>query len=134
MLSLDEKDQSLVKLGMLPCAASGCIAVDTPGGKADVCSICDRYGGQSPSLTTTTTWERTIPYDYKGIIGAMSSLFGSTELRRLKKARILAAHAIRRMVNHTNDRELLLLGSGVFGPWLMRSLQSSVRELRIASA
>jgi serine/threonine-protein kinase ATR len=120
-------------MGTLPCAASGCIGLDAPQGKTNVCSICDSYNGQAPGITVTT-WDQNIPDDYKGIIGAMSSLLRSAELRRSKKARVLAANAIRRMINHTSDREILLVGSGDFGPWLMRSLQSSVRELRIASA
>lgn len=133
-LSLDEKDKALVELGILPCAASGSLAIDAVKAKLNTCSICDCNGGISSSTTTVTTWEQTVPDDYKGIIDALASLLQSSELRRSKKTRVLAAHAIRRMVNHTTDRELLLVGSGVFGPWLMRSLQSSVRELRIASA
>jgi serine/threonine-protein kinase ATR len=132
-LSLESKNQALVRLGLLPCAASGFLDDDAAKERRGVCSICDRHDGQTPG-PSVTTWDQAIPDDYKELTRVLSSLLGSTDFRRSKKARVLAAHAIRRIINHTADQELLLVGSGVFGPWLMRSLQSSVRELRVASA
>ncbi|TLD37485.1 ABC1 family protein [Venturia nashicola] len=133
-LSLEEKYKALANLGALPCAASGCLSMAAASPRIlNTCAICDRHGGISSGDSAIVTWDEIVPDDYKGIIEALSSLLQSAELRKSKKARVTAAHAIRRMVNHTNDREILSVGSGVFGPWLMRSLQSSSRELRIAS-
>jgi serine/threonine-protein kinase ATR len=64
----------------------------------------------------------------------LSALVEDSDFRRTRKQRVLAAHAIRRVINHLSDGDFLSLGSGALAPWLMRSLQSSIREVRIASA
>lgn len=50
-----------------------------------------------------------------------------------KRPRIAAMIAVRRLVLHCSDAELLDLETSKLGQWCLQSLNSSVRELRIAS-
>jgi len=62
-----------------------------------------------------------------------------TELVRLpsflesKRPRVVAMIALRRVVSHSVDSDFLDLETSAAGQWCLQSLQSSVRELRIAA-
>lgn len=105
-----------------------------PNVRAYRCRVCDRPPAQ-PLPENTPAWNDVIPLDeYAEAVFVLHALVEDSGFRRSKGPRILAAHAMRRMINHLSDGDFLALGSSSFGPWLMRSLQSSVRELRVAAA
>src|SRR5215469_14637277 len=96
------------------------------------CSICDNF----PELVNPqllTSWNSRFPEDAKAIISMLEILIDDQNFRRSKCQRVLAANLIRRVLTHVDDQPYLQLGS-VFGEWCMRSLQSSIRELRVAAA
>jgi serine/threonine-protein kinase ATR len=80
-------------------------------------------------------WNEIVPREeYAEAIAVLCAIVNDPEFRRSRKPRILAAQAMHRIINHLSDAGFLALGTSPFGPWLMRSLQSSVRELRLAAA
>ncbi|KAF2398341.1 hypothetical protein EJ06DRAFT_538889 [Trichodelitschia bisporula] len=67
-------------------------------------------------------------------ISVLSILVENVQFNISRKPRVLCAHAIRRAIGHTDKTEILDLASSTLGAWCVKSLQSSIRELRIASA
>ena len=55
------------------------------------------------------------------------------ELRKPLTGRIWAMMSLRRMVNHTKDKTYLGLHKAPLGQWCLQSLNSSLREVRIAA-
>jgi serine/threonine-protein kinase ATR len=124
-------------IGLLPCAATRNIDYEDATADAENregCRICDKRSARDVG-PSSTTWNEVVPREeYEEILLFLSALVQDINFRRTRKPRVLAAHAIRRVVKHLSDGDFLSLGPGALAPWLMRSLQSSVRELRIASA
>jgi hypothetical protein len=84
-------------------------------------------------MTEALYWNEHTPLDeYQGLLSVLTKLTSNATLRKSKKARVLIAQAIRRTVAHLSDPLYVDLDSPL-GQWCMGSLQSSVRELRIAS-
>jgi serine/threonine-protein kinase ATR len=129
--------QLLTTIGLLPCAATRCLDAHVYSSDAEHqtgCCICDQRMGRN-LVAPTITWNDIVPREeYEEILVFLSALVEDSNFRRTRKPRVLATHAIRRIINHLSDSDFLALGAGALAPWLMRSLQSSVRELRIASA
>jgi serine/threonine-protein kinase ATR len=137
LMDIDQQCHLLDTICLLPCAATR--NLDFEGVTIDAeyrrrCRICDRRSYRDVGATSTT-WNEVVPCEeYQEILLFLSALVEDPSFRRTRKPRVLAAHAIRRVIRHLSDGDYLSLGAGVLAPWLMRSLQSSVRELRIASA
>ena len=90
------------------------------------CSICDDGAQTLPPNTVDTLFR-----------GAWFEIF--SRLIRLptfldsRRPRIAAMQILRRLVLHCDDPELLSLETSGLGQWCIQSLNSSVRELRIAA-
>lgn len=126
----------LAKIALIPCAAAHCLQVKTSSKTSGStwCQVCDRKR-TSRTDGAKSTWNLLAPEEeYEEIIAALSAIVEDSTFRRSRKPRVFAAQAMHRIINHLDNENYLHLGTSSFGPWLMRSLQSSVRELRIASA
>lgn len=62
-----------------------------------------------------------------------SSIIHSETLSERRKVRVSMMLALRRLILHSNNVELLSLETSSIGQWCLQSLNSSVRELRIAA-
>lgn len=118
---------------IFPCAGSQSLIENLPTQILSAqCSICDNF----PEITNSqvlSSWNSRFPKDVRTIISTLEILINDQSFQRSKYLRVLAANLIRRILVHVDDEQYLQLGS-VFGEWCMRSLQSSIRELRIAAA
>ncbi|KAF2813925.1 protein kinase rad3 [Mytilinidion resinicola] len=71
--------------------------------------------------------------DWKEVISTLAALIETPEFLRSTKPRILMALTIRRVFNHISDGEYLDLDLSSLGQWCLRSLRSTLRELRIVA-
>ena len=67
------------------------------------------------------------------ISGLLEEIIELPVIQQSKRYRILTAVTIRRMVLHSNSPELLKVDSAPLAQWCLRSLRSSLRELRVAA-
>ena len=123
-------------LGRIACAGSQCL-VGAHGSHDELnnlsCKICDhplRILDQHipPYWNVNHHGE-----DWKEIIASLAALIETLEFQKSEKPRILITLAIRRIFNHISDAEYLDLAKSSLGQWCLRSLSSSLRELRIAA-
>ena len=122
-------------ISILPCAGSQSLVENVPNTQqtpSAQCSICDNSPGCANSQPLSS-WNSCFPEDVKATISMLGTLIDEQSFQRSKRQRVLAANLIRRVLAHVEDQQYLQLGS-VFGEWCMRSLQSSIRELRVAAA
>lgn len=61
------------------------------------------------------------------------SLLKLSQKLKLRRPRIAAMIALRRLLLHSKSLNLLELANSSFGPWCLQALQSSMRDLRIAA-
>ncbi|KAI5464134.1 hypothetical protein BGZ63DRAFT_349688 [Mariannaea sp. PMI_226] len=91
------------------------------------CEVCDRVAMGSKPLSSKTKPK----VDVQSIF---EMLIRSPALTESRRPRIATMLALRRLVLHCYDRpELLDLETSILGQWCLQSLNSSVRELRIAA-
>ena len=136
MVVLGEEDRNVVlnEMGRLPCVLSRSIDLSRSGQELRICHICDAPGSTRARSTSSGQLADEVHHAGVQLLGFLSQCVEFDQLKRSKPFRIAAANTIRRIVHHMNDAECSLLAWNGIGPWLMRSLQSSVRELRVASA
>ncbi|KAF2280300.1 protein kinase rad3 [Westerdykella ornata] len=123
-------------LGTLACAGTRCLRPlqhDRPASWKDMgCDLCDT--SQPCQRTEQVFWDKTTSGDdWKDAIAAMLTIIGLQEFRESAKPRIHMALAIRRVFNHISNAEYLNLEDSALGEWLLSSMSSSLRELRIAA-
>ena len=123
-------------LGRVACAGSQCL-VGANGCHDELnnfsCRICDR--------PLQILDQHTPPYwninrhgeDWKEIIASLAAIIETSEVQQSTKPQILITLAIRRIFNHISVAEYLDLANSSLGQWCLRSLSSSLRELRIAA-
>lgn len=123
-------------LGRVACAGSQCL-VSANGSHDEFsnlsCKICDhplRILDQHipPYWNVNHHGE-----DWKEIVASLAALIEAPEVQKSKKPRILITLAIRRIFNHISDAEYLDLANSSLGQSCLRSLSSTLRELRIAA-
>lgn len=91
------------------------------------CSLCSAKGNQeSPPAPRDGTVQSLVAR----IFAKLTSLPSFRESRR---PRIIAMIALRRIILHSNDPEILDIERSVLGQWSLQAIQSSLRELRIAA-
>ncbi|KAK2061543.1 phosphatidylinositol 3 [Colletotrichum caudatum] len=91
------------------------------------CASCDRKpkGANQPKVVTAQAKS-----DAQSIFTKLIHLDSFKESRR---PRVVAMIAMRRIINHADNTQLIDLETSPLGQWCLQSLHSSVRELRIAS-
>ncbi|KAH8661929.1 phosphatidylinositol 3 [Xylariales sp. PMI_506] len=117
-------------LGYLCCAADNTLAVDANDKTASSfqCSYCDNTHAtnQQPASTDHVTKSY--------VLRTFSDLVSMQAFNESRQPRITAMVALRRLAKHSNDPKFLDLAVTPAAQWCLKSLQSSVRELRIASS
>ncbi|PSR90721.1 phosphatidylinositol 3 [Coniella lustricola] len=116
-------------LTCLPCASDNSLtfAQAGTGNPTRQCSICVKQGKQKT------------PLENHGILvhAAVSRLFFKLSdlpsFRESRRPRVVAMIALRRLILHCRDAQTLDLEQSALGQWCLQSLQSSLRELRIAA-
>lgn len=71
---------------------------------------------------------------WKDAIAGMITIAQEARFQSSSRPRVLMAVAIGRVLNHIRDAEYLSLEMSSLGEWLLKSMQRSLRELRIAAS
>lgn len=117
-------------LGEIPCAGAGTLIAagdDTSKSIKAKCGVCDNPGANSREPG---------PYDYNCFheaIATLKALIGLPEFESSRKPRVVAMISLRSFATHFSDNSFLDLEVSSLGQWCMKSLSSSVRELRIVA-
>ncbi|PQE07411.1 phosphatidylinositol 3 protein [Rutstroemia sp. NJR-2017a WRK4] len=132
--SLDEsgRAQAIKYLSMIPCAAYGSLVVTRdPAGNIthSRCFFCEKL----PIPEVRTVHNVRCQLTSKEAISILTTLVKSPIFHDSKRSRVLAMIALRTFATHYTDNEFLDLEASSLGQWCLQSLQSSVRELRIAA-
>jgi serine/threonine-protein kinase ATR len=113
-------------LGFLPCSSAGFLKV-----------VNDRDQNISGATCEVCVGEQSVKAFHGPIatsaVGIFVALIGSSKFQEYKRLRVMAMIALRSYAMHFNDTRLLDLRESPLGQWCVGSLQSSVRELRIAA-
>jgi serine/threonine-protein kinase ATR len=125
-----DRCKSMEYLGQVPCASSGSLTV--VHGQAGTirslkCAICE-----GASLTTLTT-ERPNERVSREAILTFSKLISSSAFLDSRRPRVMAMIALRKFAVHSTDPAFVNLETSSLGQWCLQSLQSSIRELRVAA-
>jgi serine/threonine-protein kinase ATR len=128
---LNEKDSCLLiqLITYVGCAADNTLS----GSEFDIhrpmglrCSFCKTAGiGHRPTCFDVSMKARAT--------SSFSKLIKLSSFLQSKRPRVVAMIGLRRLVIHSVDPELLDLETSAPGQWCLQSLQSSIRELRIAA-
>ena len=130
---LSEEDQCSVytAIGQLACASVQPLSEVSVGGRErlglDKCHICD---------TDMKDTSVSAPWEGSGSAEAFSTIVSLIKLpktHRLRRPRVAAMLALKRLLSHTSKQEYLDLKTSTFGQWCLQALHSSTRELRIAA-
>ncbi|KAI6601117.1 hypothetical protein MCOR14_004531 [Pyricularia oryzae] len=129
--SLDEHQacQVLELLASISCATDNTLTTtSSPSNTQNIhCKFCSFYDrGRKTPLCLDISAKSMVAKVF-GRIVKLPSLTNS------KKSRVVAMMALRKVASHTRDPDLLDLEKSVTGHWCLQSLNSSVRELRIAA-
>ena len=74
-----------------------------------------------------------LDYDSIILIQTITQLVNSTELQKSKSLRVISMGTVQACLERTTDSSALDLGNSQLGQYCLRSLQSSLRELRLAA-
>ncbi len=132
----DDRCRVLAALSKLPCAATGCLK-DTESTlksyESAKCTLCDN-ADRVASLTVVESWDSgDRQAHWRLLCIAIRQLIASPGFTRSSRPRILVTIAIQRLFAHSLGRSELDLATAPLGQWCMRSLHSSLRELRLAA-
>lgn len=122
-------------ISFLPCTTSQTVTARLGEGSGPLklqCSLCDTkerdYSGASlPSISAPPGANKEEALIY------LEALTASPSLQRSKRPRVLLAEAIRRSISHSCDGSEVDLNRSAIGQWCLKSLHSSLRELRLAA-
>lgn len=125
-LPLQEQETALSILAEIPCRGWGARTEDPPPlPKRQTCLICWR--------TLSSKREHGASEEAQAYERILSRLLSWPGIHRLKRPRVLVMLAIQRYVNHAAEGESLDISKSPLGQWCLKSLHSSLRELRIAA-
>jgi serine/threonine-protein kinase ATR len=118
-------------LGMIPCAASGTLTVtyDEDGApRYSTCSICEdsKYSGPKSKQDNCEQARN-------DSIMVFNNIIKSQPFQDSRKPRVLAMITLRKFTSHFRTPEFIDLETSPLAHWCLKSLRSSVRELRIAA-
>ncbi|KAJ8069456.1 hypothetical protein OCU04_003110 [Sclerotinia nivalis] len=118
-------------LSMIPCAAYGSLTVTRDKLENIVssqCFVCEKL----PPKTTVLDDDLCQKTGTKAIL-ILTSLVNSPAFHDSRRSRVLAMVAVKAFAIHFRDEEFFNLETSAVGQWCLKSLQSSMRELRIAA-
>lgn len=132
----DQRCDMLFELQTIACAACNTLQdwdESTNIEKNAICTVCDQSNISSDRLQRSFFNEGTHARYFQELLSLIKKLVKLPILAGSIRPRILITSLIRRLCNHTSDPDTLDLFQSVLGQWCLRSLTSSLRELRIAA-
>lgn len=127
----DKKCQVVELLGRAPCAADGTLVIGRgePGAHPKMsCSFCSGQKGKG-RLPPKSTNQQAKAEAY----AAFTRLVELPTFQQATRARVVGMMALRRFALHSIEPEFLNIQTSPLASWSVRSLKSSIRELRIAA-
>ncbi|KAM0134783.1 hypothetical protein ACHAP3_005339 [Botrytis cinerea] len=118
-------------LSMIPCAAYGSLTVTRDKYENIVssqCFICEKLPPRATALDDDLCQKTG-----SEAILILTTLIKAPGFHESRRSRVLAMIAVKAFAVHSRDEEFFDLESSVVGQWCLKSLQSSMRELRIAA-
>ena len=130
-LSEEEQCSLYTAIGQLACASVQTLSEVSVAGRGRLglnkCQICDT---DIKDTSISTPWEGS------GSAEAFSTIISLIKLpktHKLRRPRVSAMLALKRLLSHTLKEEYLDLKTSAFGQWCIQALHSSTRDLRIAA-
>lgn len=117
-------------LGQVPCASSGTLLVDhNRDGKIinASCAVCD---GVPSVMSNESEYDHS---DAQEAIAAFTNIIELPVFEQSRRPRVLGMIALRSLALHFKTDDLLNLEKSLPGQWCLRSLRSSMRELRVTA-
>ncbi|KAH6705183.1 protein kinase-like protein rad3 [Leptodontidium sp. MPI-SDFR-AT-0119] len=132
-LKVPDQCKAVEYLGRIPCALSGKLSLAREKGKIvdSRCSICD--GVKLQDVVDIPHDKAACSAIAKGSIQTFTKLMLSRAFAESRRPRVLAMFALKRFATHFTDPEFLDLEVSPLGQWCLKSLKSSIRELRLAA-
>ncbi len=132
-LSTTDRCKALKDIGFVACAAAGTLdgAVESIGSMESMsCSVCDSASASAEQATSPSEWD---DRERKELVMTLRSILKNAEFQNSTQPRMWAMLSIGRLVRHSSYCDFLNLASSYLGRWCLHSLQSSLRELRLAA-
>ncbi|XMA19178.1 hypothetical protein WAI453_011969 [Rhynchosporium graminicola] len=132
-LSPQDQYKAIEFLGRIPCGLSGKLSLTRENGKTvdSKCLVCD--GAELHEIVDSQYDQNAISGITKESIQVFTSLVKCQTFSQSPRSRVLAMFVLKRFATHFTDPEFLDLQISPLGQWCMKSLNSSVRELRLAA-
>lgn len=118
------------QLGYVPCASAGTLTLnyDREGNVSDrKCSVCE---SGSPTSSVAANYDDTLAAE---AIATFVKLIDLPDFEESRRPRVQAMLTLRHFALHFKDREFLDLETSKLGQWCLKSLRSSMRELRVTA-
>lgn len=134
-MSENDKCKALTAFMRLPCAAVGTLRAGILSNGEIInmtCTVCDK-DDDKPVVDHRFWNAEGADGSWKVALEIMDKIIDCLEIDRPKGPRVLAATSIKNLLNHVNDKDALSLQKSALCQWCMKSLKSSLRELRIAA-
>ncbi|KAK4162009.1 hypothetical protein QBC43DRAFT_216438 [Cladorrhinum sp. PSN259] len=128
-LGTDDQCHLIDLVSRMPCAGDGTLKLrrDAPTEPSDF--YCKSCSERASALSSELNDE-----GLKSLgVDLFSKIVAHPAFQASKRPRVYAMIVLRRMTKHTTSKEFLALEKSALGQWCLKSLQSSVRELRVAA-
>lgn len=132
MVDDSSRQKAMKLLSLLPCALGGHLIFQ---GKQQIsileatCALCDGHGTRLDGQFTT----KIDPAITDEMIIILEEVVDSPHFKESPKLRILGILALRRYIEHLDSTRLSDIELSSLAQWCVRSLRSTIRELRIAA-
>lgn len=116
---------------MIPCAAYGSLTVTRDKFEniiSSQCFVCEKL----PAITVALDDDMCQQTGSEAIL-ILTTLVKSPAFQESRRSRVLAMVAAKAFAVHFRDEKFFDLETSAVGQWCLQSLQSSIRELRIAA-
>ncbi|KAG4443512.1 hypothetical protein IFR05_000985 [Cadophora sp. M221] len=132
-LEVPDQCKAVEYLGRIPCALSGNLSLARENGKIvdSKCFICD--GVKLQDMVDVPLDKAACSGIAKGSIQTFTKLVVSQAFVESRRPRVLAMFSLKRFATHFTDPQFLDLEISPLGQWCLKSLKSSIRELRLAA-
>lgn len=119
-------------LSILPCAIYGTLVINTGQpleAQKATCSVCDAPTDMGKAVALNDSMTNLM----NEAIMVFEKLTRSPHFISSRRTRVIAMFALRKFAQHFDSPAFLDLNTSLLGQWCMRSLNSTLRELRIAA-
>ncbi|KAJ4304960.1 serine/threonine-protein kinase M1 [Kalmusia sp. IMI 367209] len=135
-VSEQAQSEMILALSKIACAGSQCLNstdISEDCWQSSQCILCDATG--SLAREARVYWNQQASNEmWKDVIAGLIAITQEEKFQQSSRPRVLMAVAIGRIFNHISEPEYLSLETSSLGEWLLKSMQRSLRELRIAAS